>query len=136
MRTAQMSPLPARGWPTTRAHATVPERQNSVNCRLTLFMGVVPLSGPPCEPLALSASCTSLTVMKATPHRRTLARAWLPYSLAGILWVTVGAVVLGNPQGLGLVFIGLTCLSFGLYGARWRLLHGHGLLRNLPKGSR
>ena len=41
MRTAQMCPLLARGWPTTRTHAPVPERQNSVNCRLTLLMGVV-----------------------------------------------------------------------------------------------
>jgi hypothetical protein len=70
--------------------------------------------------------------MKATPRHAALARAWLPYSLAGILWVTVGAVVLGNPRGLGLVFIGLTCLSFGLYGALWRVRHGHGLLSRRP----
>jgi hypothetical protein len=63
--------------------------------------------------------------MKAAPS--WVARAWLPYTLAGIAWVTAGAVVLGNPQGLGLVFIGLVCLSLGLYGAAWRGRHGHGL---------
>ena len=72
--------------------------------------------------------------MKATPHG--LSRAWLPYSLAGVLWVMVGAVALGSPRGLGLVFIGLACLSFGLYGALWRVRHGYGLIRNFPQDSR
>ncbi len=66
--------------------------------------------------------------MTAMP--RWVARAWLPYSLAGVLWVTVGAVVLGVPQGLGVVFIGLTCLSLGLCGALWRVHHGYGLIRS------
>ena len=72
--------------------------------------------------------------MKATPHG--LARAWLPYSLAGVLWVTVGAVALGSPRGLGLVFIGLACLGLGLSGALWRVRHGYGLIRNFPAGRR
>jgi hypothetical protein len=44
-------------------------------------------------------------------------RAWLPYLLAGALWVTVGAVVPGYPAGLGLIFVGLCCLAAGTYGA-------------------
>ncbi|HEY6311921.1 MAG TPA: hypothetical protein VIY52_14110 [Streptosporangiaceae bacterium] len=68
--------------------------------------------------------------MKVMP--RWLAQAWLPYSLAGIAWVTPGAVVLGNPKGSGLIFIGLVCLSIGLSGASWRVRHGHGLIRALP----
>jgi hypothetical protein len=72
--------------------------------------------------------------MTATP--RWVARAWLPYTLAGVLWVTVGAVVLGDPQGLGLIFIGLTCLSLGLCGALWRVHHGYGLIRNFSGDSR
>jgi hypothetical protein len=72
--------------------------------------------------------------MKATPH--WVARAWLPYSLAGVLWVTAGAAVLGNPQGMGLLFIGLTCVSLGLYGALWRVHHGYGFIRNCSHDSR
>ena len=64
-----------------------------------------------------------------------IARAWLPYLLAGILWVTVGAVALGDRRGLGLIFIGLACLSFGVFGAGWRLSHGYGLIRPLPARS-
>jgi hypothetical protein len=37
-----------------------------------------------------------------------VARAWLPYFLAGVAWMVVGAVVLGTPNGLGLIFIGLS----------------------------
>jgi hypothetical protein len=72
--------------------------------------------------------------MTATP--RWVARTWLPYSLAGVLWITVGAVVLGEPQGLGLIFIGLTCLSLGLSGALWRARHGYGLIRSFSQDSR
>ena len=43
---------------------------------------------------------------------------WMLYLLAGIVWLTLGAAVLGDPQGLGLVFVGLACLAFGVYGAR------------------
>lgn len=68
--------------------------------------------------------------MRATPWT---ARAWLPYTLAGIAWVTLGAVVLGSPRGSGLIFIGLVCLSIGLSGASWRVRHGHGLIRPLPR---
>ena len=57
-----------------------------------------------------------------------LARAWLPYFLAGVAWVMVGAVVLGVPRGLGLIFVGLACLSLGVRGAGWRLRHGYGLV--------
>jgi hypothetical protein len=60
-----------------------------------------------------------------------MARGWLPYLLAGVLWVTVGAVVLGDPRGLGLIFVGLACLSFGVYGAARRMTHGHGSGRRL-----
>lgn len=55
------------------------------------------------------------------PRAPWLARAWLPYLLAGVLWITYGSVVLGEPQGLGLIFIGLACLAAGLYGAGWRV---------------
>jgi hypothetical protein len=65
-----------------------------------------------------------------------LARGWLLYLLAGILWVTLGALALGVPQGLGLIFIGLSCLAFGGYGAAWRLSHGYGLTRPLPLSPR
>jgi hypothetical protein len=57
------------------------------------------------------------------PRTPGVARAWLPYLLAGVLWIALGSVVLGNPRGLGLVFIGLVCLSFGIYGAGWQLRH-------------
>ena len=72
--------------------------------------------------------------MKAFPRWAT--RAWLPYTLAGIVWVTVGAAVLGNPKGLGLIFIGLTCLSFGLSGAVGRGRRGYGFTRHHPPGCR
>jgi hypothetical protein len=49
--------------------------------------------------------------MKATPS--WLGRAWLPYSVAGLAWMTVGGL-LGKPRGLGLIFIGLACLGIGL----------------------
>jgi hypothetical protein len=52
------------------------------------------------------------------------ARAWLPYLLAGALWITLGTVVLGGPQGLGLIFVGLACLAFGAYGAACRARDG------------
>jgi hypothetical protein len=57
------------------------------------------------------------------PQTLGFARAWLPYLLAGILWITYGSVALGEPQGLGLIFTGLACLAIGLYGARWRMRH-------------
>ena len=60
------------------------------------------------------------------------ARAWLPYFLAGVAWLALGAFVLGDPKGLGLIFIGLACVAFGAYGAAWRLRRGHGLVRRLP----
>lgn len=68
--------------------------------------------------------------MSATPC--WAARTWLPYSLAGVIWVTVGSFALGIPRGLGLVFIGLSCLSIGLSGALWRVRHGYALLHELP----
>jgi len=63
---------------------------------------------------------------------RRIARAWLPYFLAGVFWLVFGAFVLGDPKGLGLIFIGLACLALGSYGAVWRLLRGYGLVRPLP----
>jgi hypothetical protein len=60
---------------------------------------------------------------------------WLLYLVAGIVWVTLGAVVLGDPQGVGLICVGLACLAFGVYGAGWRLSHGYGLTRPLPSRS-
>lgn len=57
----------------------------------------------------------------------TLDRPSLAALLAGILWMTFGPVVLGVPQGLGLIFIGLACLALGVYGAGWRVLHGYRL---------
>jgi hypothetical protein len=63
---------------------------------------------------------------------RLAAGWWLVYLVAGIVWVTLGTAVLGNPQGIGLLFIGLACLSLGVYGAGWRLSHGYGLTRPLP----
>ncbi len=60
------------------------------------------------------------------------ARTWPLYLLAGILWVMLGAMVLGYPQGLGLIFVGLACLAFGIYGVGWRLSHGYGLSRRFP----
>jgi predicted lysophospholipase L1 biosynthesis ABC-type transport system permease subunit len=67
-----------------------------------------------------------------------LARAWLPYLLAGVAWVTIGAVVLGNSRGLGLIFIGITCLAFGSYGAGWQLLHrrDRGYVNRSRRGQR
>jgi len=62
-----------------------------------------------------------------------IARVWLPYLLAGVLWIALGSVVLGDPQGLGLVFIGLACLSFGIYGAGWQVLHRHGTSHEPPR---
>jgi hypothetical protein len=62
-----------------------------------------------------------------------VARGWLPYLLAGIGWVTLGAAVLGVPRGLGLIFVGLTCLAIGGYGAGWRRSHGYGLFRPLAE---
>lgn len=56
-----------------------------------------------------------------------IARAWLPYLLTGVLWVTFASVVLGDPQGLGLIFVGLACLALGVYGAGWQVRHGYGL---------
>ena len=44
-----------------------------------------------------------------------MSRAWLPYSLAGLAWVTAGGL-LGEPRGLGMIFIGLSCLAIGLGG--------------------
>jgi hypothetical protein len=40
-----------------------------------------------------------------------------------VAWVTVGAV-LGQPRGLGLIFIGLACLGLGLAGAARRMRRG------------
>jgi hypothetical protein len=60
--------------------------------------------------------------MKTAP--RWVASAALPYLLAGIGWVLVGALVLGVPQGLGLIFIGLACLAIGpVAGRRFRRSH-------------
>jgi hypothetical protein len=53
-----------------------------------------------------------------------IARAWLPYLFAGIGWVTIGVVVLGAQRGLGLIFVGISCLSLGGYGAVLRMTHG------------
>lgn len=64
------------------------------------------------------------------------ARWWFLYLLAGVVWVTLGALVLGDPQGLGLIFIGLACLAFSGYGAYWLLSHGYLLTRPLPPRSR
>jgi hypothetical protein len=61
------------------------------------------------------------------PQTPWVARAWLPYLLAGILWLTYGSVALGEPQGLGVIFIGLACLAIGLCGAGWRVRHGYRL---------
>ncbi|MGH3295204.1 MAG: hypothetical protein ACRDP7_25745, partial [Trebonia sp.] len=44
-----------------------------------------------------------------------MGRAWLPYLFAGIGWVTIGVVVLGAQRGLGLIFVGISCLSLGGY---------------------
>jgi hypothetical protein len=60
-----------------------------------------------------------------------IARAWLPYSLAGAGWVAYGSV-LGEPRGLGCIFIGLACLSLGIGGARWRVLHRRELCHEPP----
>jgi len=51
-----------------------------------------------------------------------VARVWLPYLLAGAGWVAYGSA-LGQPRGLGCIFIGLACLSLGTGGARRRVLH-------------
>jgi len=56
--------------------------------------------------------------MKATQD--WIARAWLPYTLAGVTWVTIGAL-LGQSHGVGLIFIGLSCLALGLSGAARRI---------------
>lgn len=56
-----------------------------------------------------------------------MARAWLPYLLAGLLWLALGSAVLGVPKGIGLIFVGLTCLAFGVFGAGWRVRHGYQL---------
>ena len=69
------------------------------------------------------------TVIIMGTQSEWVARTWLLYLLAGIVWVSLGAVVLGGRQGLGLIFIGLVCLAFGVYGAGWRLSHGYGLVR-------
>jgi hypothetical protein len=52
--------------------------------------------------------------------------------LAGVLWVMFGSVLLGDRRGLGLIFVGLCCLAFGVWGAGWRVLNGYGLIRDLP----
>jgi hypothetical protein len=62
---------------------------------------------------------------------RWLGRVWLPYFLAGVVWVAIGTFVLGNPNGLGLIFVGMVCLALGIYGVGWRLSHGYGLVRRL-----
>ena len=62
---------------------------------------------------------------------QTIARAWLPYLLAGIGWVTLGGL-LGEPRGLGLIFIGLVCLALGARPLLARSLSGrsnHGPFR-------
>jgi hypothetical protein len=41
------------------------------------------------------------------------ARWWPLYLVAGLGWVTLGAV-LGVPRGVGLIFIGLICLAFAV----------------------
>jgi hypothetical protein len=48
----------------------------------------------------------------------------LPYLFAGIGWVTIGVVVLGAQRGLGLIFVGISCLSLGGYGAVLRMTQG------------
>ena len=81
-----------------------------------------------------AARCTALarasTLAAMEQRAQWLARAWLPYFLAGVVWVTVGALVLGDPNGLGLIFIGMACLALGVCGAGWRLRHGYGLVRS------
>jgi hypothetical protein len=77
--------------------------------------------------------CAIRCPMGVTPW---IARAWLPYLLIGILWVIFGAVVLGDPQGVGAIFIGVACVGLGSCGVLWRLRHGCGLLRELPSQSR
>ena len=62
-----------------------------------------------------------------------VAQVWLPYLLAGILWIIVSAAVLGEPQGAGIMFIGVSCLSIGSVGVSWRLSHGGGLYGPLPR---
>jgi hypothetical protein len=64
--------------------------------------------------------------------RSLWARLWLPYCEAGVFWVTFGAVVLSDPQQQGLIFVGLACLGFGIYGVGWRVMHGYGPIRPLP----
>jgi hypothetical protein len=65
-----------------------------------------------------------------------VARAFLLYLLAGLLWICLGALVLGLPHGIGLLFIGIVCLVFSASGAAWRVRHGYGLLRTLPRAIR
>lgn len=77
-------------------------------------------------------SVPRLTLFCMERRAHWIARAWLPYFLAGLGWLVAGALVLGDPKGLGLIFIGLACLALGAYGAVWRLLRGYGLVRRLP----
>jgi hypothetical protein len=62
-----------------------------------------------------------------------IARAWLPYLLAGIGQIIIGAVVLGDQRGEGLIFVGLSCVSLGGYGAILRMTHGRRPGRRLPR---
>lgn len=70
--------------------------------------------------------------MDAMHEKPWVADAWLPYLAAGIAGIVVGSVVLGAQVGMGLICIGMVCVSFGIFGAAWRVRHGHGLLRRLP----
>ena len=84
-----------------------------------------------------SRPCTAVARLGGMEDRASwIARAWLPYFLAGVAWLMVGAFVLREPRGLGMTFIGLSCLSLGIYGAGWRLAHGYGLARKLSGQSR
>jgi hypothetical protein len=56
--------------------------------------------------------------------------------MPSVLWVTFGSVVLGDPQGLGLIFIGLACLALGVYGAGWQVVHGYRLNHHPPRRQR
>ena len=104
----------------------------SVCGRAAVTVRVSLLRRPPPTPGA--ARCTALarasTLAAMEQRAQWVARAWLPYFLAGVVWVTVGALVLGDPNGLGLIFIGMACLALGVCGAGWRLRHGYGLVRS------
>lgn len=81
-------------------------------------------AAPPDAMSEWSRCLVRLAVMK--PQAPWFVRAWLPYLLVGVGWVAYGSAVLGEPQGLGVIFIGLSCLSIGGWGAGWRMLNRNG----------